>query len=64
MRGPDEPQVHIAPNASRPGLVVIAIGSGTDPYSITPEFAIELAGQLLDSVTAARDAETHAHETG
>jgi hypothetical protein len=54
----DEPQVHVGPNGARPGLVVIAIGSGTDPYSITPEFAIGLAGQLLDAATAARDAQS------
>ena len=53
---PDEPQVHIAPNSSRPGLVVIAIGSGTDPYCVTPEFAVELAGRLLNAATDARDA--------
>ncbi|RDH75507.1 hypothetical protein DVS77_26265 [Mycolicibacterium moriokaense] len=57
-KAPDEPQVHVAPNASRPGRVVIAVGSGTDPFSVVPEFAIELAGRLLDAATAARDAET------
>ena len=59
MRAADEPQVHIAPNASRPGLVLFAIGSGIDLFSVSPEFAIELAGQLLDAATEARDAETH-----
>jgi hypothetical protein len=54
----DEPQVHVGPNADRPGLVTIAIGSGTDPYSVTPDFAIGLAGQLLAAATAARDAGT------
>lgn len=56
-RPPDQPAIHIAANASGPGLVLLAIGSGTDPFSVTPEFAIELAGQLLDAATAARDAE-------
>ena len=56
MKPADEPQVHIAANASRPGLVLLAIGSGLDPYNITPEFAIVLAGHLLDAATAARDA--------
>jgi hypothetical protein len=51
----DEPQFNICPNESRLGLVLIAVGSGTDPFSVTPEFAIELAGQLLDAATAARD---------
>jgi len=71
MKPADEPQVHVATNAARPGLVVIAVGSGTDPYSVTPEFAIELAGKLLDAATESRDAvaalsrdrETSAHET-
>ncbi|OBA96996.1 hypothetical protein A5666_27095 [Mycolicibacterium fortuitum] len=58
-RPADEPQIHIVPNASRPGLVVIAVGSGTDPFFVTPDFAIDLAGRLLDAATAARDAETH-----
>ncbi len=58
MKPADEPQVHVGPNAARPGLVVIAIGSGSDPYSVTPEFAIATAGQLLDGATAARDART------
>ncbi|WP_157625787.1 hypothetical protein [Mycobacterium sp. 155] len=46
----------MAPNASRPGLVVCAIGSGTDPYSITPELAEELAESLLAAAVAARRA--------
>lgn len=61
---PDQPSIHVAANASRPGLVLVAIGSGTDPFSVSPEFAIESAGKLLDSATAARDAEAHAHGTG
>ncbi|BBY91304.1 hypothetical protein MGALJ_09730 [Mycobacterium gallinarum] len=56
MKPPDEPQVHIAPNASRPGLVVIAIGSGTNPYSVTPERADDLADQLTGAADAARAA--------
>jgi hypothetical protein len=55
-RPPDQPAIHVAANASRPGLVLVAIGSGTDPYSITPERADELAGQLTDAATAARNA--------
>jgi hypothetical protein len=54
----DEPQVHIGPNTARPGLVTIAIGSGTNPYSVTTKFAIALAAQLLDAATAARVAGT------
>lgn len=72
----DQPAVHVAANASRPGLVVIAIGSGTDPYSITREFAVELSGRLLAAAfeagpicwprvfAALDDAETHAHDSG
>ncbi|MGV0603929.1 hypothetical protein [Mycolicibacterium sp. XJ1904] len=55
---------HVAANASRPGLVLLAVGSGTDPFSVSPEFAIELAGRLLDGAAAARDAEARAHATG
>jgi hypothetical protein len=55
---PDQPAVHVAANASRPGLVLVAIGGGSDPYSITPEFAVELAGQLLGAATTARTAGT------
>jgi hypothetical protein len=61
---PDQPSIHVAANASRPGLVLVAVGSGTDPFTVSPEFAIELAGRLLDAATAARDAETQAHEAG
>lgn len=53
-RSPDQPAVHVAANASRPGLVLVAIGSGTDPYSITPEHADDLAGQLAAAAEAAR----------
>ncbi|MFZ0715916.1 hypothetical protein [Mycobacterium sp.] len=55
MRPADEPQVHVGPNAAAPGLVTIAIGTGTDPYSVTTEFAIRLAGLLLVSAAASRD---------
>ena len=56
-RPPDRPAFHIARNASRPGLVLVALGSGVAlPYSVTPEFAIELAGQLLNAAAEARDA--------
>ncbi|EFG79555.1 hypothetical protein HMPREF0591_0532 [Mycobacterium parascrofulaceum ATCC BAA-614] len=59
-RPPDQPTIHIAPNSSRPGLVVIAIGSGTNPYSITPEQADDLADQLTAAADAARSsAEPH-----
>jgi hypothetical protein len=73
---PDRPAVHIAPNASRPGLVLIAIGSGTNPFSITPEFAADLSSRLLAAAfeagpicwprvfAASSDEETHVHETG
>ncbi|WP_428339993.1 hypothetical protein [Mycobacterium sp.] len=55
MKPADEPQVHVGPNAGQPGRVTIAVGSGTDPFSVTPEFAIELAGRLLDAATESRD---------
>lgn len=55
---PDQPAVHVAANASPPGLVLVAIGSKSDPYSITPKFAVEPAGQLLDAPTTARTAGT------
>lgn len=55
---PDQPSIHIAANAARAGLVLVAVGSGTEPFSVTPEFAIELAGKLLDAATEARDAKT------
>jgi hypothetical protein len=54
MKPADEPQVHIASNSSQPGRVVIAIGSGTDPYSITPERADEMARQLTAAAETAR----------
>lgn len=54
MKPADEPRVHIAPNSSRPGLVLIAIGSGTHPYAITPALADDLAGQLTAAATTAR----------
>ncbi|MFV8316280.1 hypothetical protein [Mycobacterium sp. 23] len=57
-RPPDQPALHIAANASRPGLVLVAVGSGTDPFSVTSEFAIGLAGQLLDAAAEAHDART------
>jgi hypothetical protein len=50
------PQFNVAPNASRPGLVVVAIGSGTDPYNITPDRAEHLADDLLAAAAAARRA--------
>lgn len=53
-RPPDRPDFHVAPNASRPGRVLVAVGSGTNPFSVTPEFAIELAGRLRDAADAAR----------
>jgi hypothetical protein len=53
-RPPDQPDFHVAPNASRRGRVLVAVGSGTDPFSVTPEFAIELAGRLRDAANAAR----------
>ena len=55
---PDQPAVHVAANASWPGLVLVAIGSGSDPHSVTPEFAFGLAGQLLDAATTAPTAGT------
>lgn len=51
-----EPQFNVCPNASRSGLVLIAIGTGTDPYSITPELAEALADDLLAAAAAARGA--------
>jgi hypothetical protein len=55
-RPPDQPAIHVAANAFRPGLVALAVGSGVAiPYSVTPEFAIELAGLLLDAATESRD---------
>jgi hypothetical protein len=60
---PDLPTIHVAANAARAGLVLVAVGSGTDPFSVSPEFAIELAGKLLDAATEARDAKT-THDAG
>ncbi|WP_255397203.1 hypothetical protein [Mycobacterium sp. ACS1612] len=37
----------------------MAVGFGADPFSVTPEFAIELAGGLLVAAIASRDVETH-----
>lgn len=54
MKRADEPQVHIGPNSSRPGLVVIAIGSGTNPYNITPELADGLAARPTAAAASAR----------
>ncbi len=61
MRPADEPQVHIAPNSSlngqRPGLIGIAIGTimaEFEMYNVTPEFAIKLAGRLLDAASEVR----------
>jgi hypothetical protein len=50
---PDQPTIIVAANASRPGLVLVAIGSGTDPFSVSPEFATGLAGQLTAAAEAA-----------
>lgn len=55
-RPADAPQFNVCPNASRPGLVLFAVGSGTDPYSITPALAEALADELLASAAAARRA--------
>lgn len=52
----DKPQFNVCPNASRPGLVLLAVGSGTDPYSIIPELAEALADELLAAAAAARRA--------
>jgi hypothetical protein len=51
-----EPQFNVCPNASRPGLVLLAIGSGRDPYSVTPDVAEALADQLRAAAAAARKA--------
>lgn len=50
----DQPQFNVCPNASRPGLVLFAVGSGRDPYNITPDVAEALADELLASAAAAR----------
>lgn len=51
----DNPDFHTGANASKPGLVVIAIGSGMDSYSITPEHAEAIAARLLGAAAAARN---------
>lgn len=53
---PDRPAFICAPNSARPGLVVFAVGSRMDSYSITPELAEELADNLLAAAAAARRA--------
>lgn len=58
MRPADEPQFNVCPNASRPGLVSFAIGTGADHYSITPTLAEALADDLLAAAAAARAAGT------
>lgn len=52
----DAPQFNVCPNGSRPGLVVVAIGTGTDPLSVTPQVAEALADDLLAAAAAARRA--------
>lgn len=54
MRPADKPQAHIAPSSAQPGRVVTAIGSGTDPYSITPDRADDIAERLAGAAAAAR----------
>lgn len=56
MRSADSPQFIVCPNASRAGLVLIAIGTAADPYSVTPEVAESLADDLLAAAHAARQA--------
>lgn len=51
---PDNPQINIGGNASRPGLVVFGIGTGTDPLNITPEKAETIAAMLLGAAAAVR----------
>lgn len=51
----DIPDFHAGANASKPGLVVIAIGSGMNSYSITPEHAESIAARLLGAAAAARN---------
>ncbi len=55
---PDQPAFHVAVNSSRPGQVLVAVGSGMDPFSVTPEFAIELAGKLLDGAETVRESQS------
>ena len=58
-RPADRPAVHVAKSAWRPGLVELAIGGGIAiPYSVAPEFAMELASQLTATAEAARAART------
>ncbi len=52
----DNPHVTFCQNASHPHLVHISIGTGMDSYSITPERAEELAGELIAAAIAAHDA--------
>lgn len=52
----DNPQFIVCPNASRPGLVHLSIGTGRDGYNTTPELAEELADDLLAAAAAARKA--------
>jgi len=59
----DHPQVHVGPNESRPGLVHLAIGTGTDGYDITPERAQSLGGELIRAAAAARAAAGKARAT-
>ncbi len=55
-RPADQPQFNVCPNASRRGLVHFSIGSGRDPFAITPELAEHLADELLAAAAAARRA--------
>lgn len=52
----DTPQFIVAANASWHGLVHIGIGTGMPAYNVTPERAEELADELTDAATAARNA--------
>lgn len=56
MKSPDEPQLNICPNHSRPGLVTIGIGSGQHSYSVMPELAEEIAANLSAAAERARHA--------
>lgn len=55
-RPADEPQFHVCPNASHPGLVLVVIGTARDPHSISVEAAEALADNLLAAAAAARRA--------
>jgi hypothetical protein len=55
-RSADEPQFHVFENAARPGLVHLAIGTGTDGYNVTPELAEQLADKLGEAAALARTA--------